>query len=84
MFIYLYEVDIIQGLLKKNEKKLSKSFNLNFRNVMLSFHYIILSFVILLMASISISLDLKKRIPQIQLGLFHTLTYTSKLTAGGG
>ena len=29
---------------------------------------------------VGLPLSLKQRIPQIQLGLFHTLTYTSKLT----
>jgi hypothetical protein len=33
MFLYLYEADFIQGLLKKNEKKLSRSFNFNFRYI---------------------------------------------------
>jgi hypothetical protein len=32
----------------------------------------------------SIPLSLKWRIPQIQIGLLHTLTYTSKLTVRGG
>jgi hypothetical protein len=27
LFLYSYEADFIQGLLKKNEKKLSRSFN---------------------------------------------------------
>ena len=31
LFIYSYEVDFIQGLLKKNEKKLTRSFNFKFR-----------------------------------------------------
>jgi hypothetical protein len=31
LFIYLYEADFIQGLLKKNEKKLARSFNFTFR-----------------------------------------------------
>jgi hypothetical protein len=33
LFLYLYQADFIQGLLKKNEKKLSRSFNF-------TFHYI--------------------------------------------
>ena len=33
LFLYLYQADFIQGLLKKREKKLSRSFNL-------TFHYI--------------------------------------------
>jgi hypothetical protein len=31
MFLYLYGADFIQGFLKKNEKKLARSFNFNFR-----------------------------------------------------
>jgi hypothetical protein len=31
LFLYLYEADFIQGLLKKNEKKLARSFNFTFR-----------------------------------------------------
>ena len=31
MFIYSYEADFIKGLLKKNEKKLARSFNFTFR-----------------------------------------------------
>ena len=31
LFIYSYEADFIQGLLKKNEKKLARSFNFTFR-----------------------------------------------------
>jgi hypothetical protein len=31
LFFYLYEADFIQGLLKKNEKKLARSFNFTFR-----------------------------------------------------
>ena len=30
LFLYSYEVDFIQGLLKKNEKKLARSFNFTF------------------------------------------------------
>ena len=33
LFLYSYEADFIQGLLKKNEKKLARSFNF-------TFHYI--------------------------------------------
>jgi hypothetical protein len=31
LFLYSYEADFIQGLLKKNEKKLARSFNFTFR-----------------------------------------------------
>ena len=33
LFLYSYEVDFIQGLLNKNEKKLARSFNFTFRYI---------------------------------------------------
>ena len=33
LFLYWYEADFIQGLLKKNEKKLARSFNFTFRYI---------------------------------------------------
>ena len=33
LFLYSYETDFIQGLLKKNEKKLARSFNFTFRYI---------------------------------------------------
>ena len=33
LFLYSFESDFIQGLLKKNEKKLSQSFNSTFRYI---------------------------------------------------
>jgi hypothetical protein len=33
LFLYSYEADFIQGLLKKNEKKLNRSFNFTFRYI---------------------------------------------------
>ena len=33
LFLYSYEADFIQWLLKKNEKKLTRSFNLTFRYI---------------------------------------------------
>jgi hypothetical protein len=33
LFLYSYETDFIQGLLKKNEKKLTRSFNFTFRYI---------------------------------------------------
>ena len=33
MFLYSYDTDFIQGLLKKNEKKLARSFNFTFRYI---------------------------------------------------
>jgi hypothetical protein len=38
-FLYSNEADLIQGFLKKNEKKLARSFNATFPNIkMMSFH----------------------------------------------
>jgi hypothetical protein len=33
LFLYWYEADFIQGFLKKNEKKLARSFNFTFRYI---------------------------------------------------
>jgi hypothetical protein len=33
LFLYSYESDFIQGFLKKNEKKLARSFNFTFRYI---------------------------------------------------
>jgi hypothetical protein len=33
LFLYSYEAELIQGLLKKNEKKLARSFNFTFRYI---------------------------------------------------
>ena len=33
LFLYLYEAGFMQGLLKKNEKKLTRSFNFTFRYI---------------------------------------------------
>jgi hypothetical protein len=33
LFLYSYEADFIQGLLKKNKKKLARSFNSTFRYI---------------------------------------------------
>ena len=33
LFLYSYKTDFIQGLLKKNEKKLARSFNFTFRYI---------------------------------------------------
>ena len=40
LFLYSYEADFIQGLLRKNEKKLARSFNFMFRYIddVLSLH----------------------------------------------
>ena len=74
LFLYSFETDFIQGLLKKNEKKkLAWSFNFTFR-------CIVLGLVLSLIASL---LSLKLRLLQIQIGLLQTLTYISILTVRG-
>ena len=52
LFLYSYEAEVI--LLKKNEKKLTRSFNFAIQTM--SFHYIVLGLVISLIASIPLSL----------------------------
>ena len=56
LFFYSYEADFIQGLLKKNEKKLARSFNFTFRYIddVLSLNNS--SLMISLIASIPLSL----------------------------
>jgi hypothetical protein len=56
LFRYLYEVNFIQGLLKKKEKKLVPFSNFTFRYIDVTFHEIILDLVIWLIASIPLSL----------------------------
>jgi hypothetical protein len=87
LFLYSYEADFMQGLLKKNgnEKKLALSFDFTFRDI---------DDVLTLNNSrggdfvdriyIYIAFSFKLRIPQIQIGLLHTLTYSSKLTLRDG
>ena len=67
----------IWGLLKKIEKKLARSFNFTFRHIddVLSLNNS--RFGDFVDHIYSIELDI--RIPQIQIGLLHTLTYTSEL-----
>jgi hypothetical protein len=38
LFLYSHEADSIQGILKKNEKKLAQSFNFALRMYMMYFH----------------------------------------------
>ena len=56
LFLYSYEADFIQGFLKKNEKKLARSFNFTFRYIDDVLSLKILGLVILLIASIPLSL----------------------------
>ena len=75
LFLYSYEADLIKGLLKKNEKKLARSFNFTFRYIddVLSLNN-------------SRFGDFVDRISPVELeiGLLHTLTYTSKSTVRVG
>jgi hypothetical protein len=79
LFLYSYEADIMQRLLKKNEKKLDRSFNFRFCYIddVLSLNNSRFGDTLI----VSIPLSLKQRIRQvhIQIGLLYTLTYTSKL-----
>jgi hypothetical protein len=71
LFLYSYEVDFIQGLLKRNEKKLALSFNFTFRYIddVLSLNNSRLDDLFIA----SIPLSLKLRIP-------HTLTCNTRST----
>jgi len=82
LFLYSYEADFIQGLLKKNEKKLARFVNFTFRYMddVLSLNNSRFGDFVDRIYSI----ELEIRIPQIQIGLLYTLTYTSTLTVSGG
>jgi len=70
----------MQRLLKKNEKKLDRSFNFRFCYIddVLSLNNS--RFDDALIVSIPLSLKYTIRQVQIHIGLLYTLTYTSKLT----
>jgi hypothetical protein len=79
LFLYSYEADFIQGLLKKHEKNLARSFNF-------TFHYIddVLSLNNSRFGDFVIRINpIELEIPHIQIRLLHALTYTSKLTSEG-
>jgi hypothetical protein len=78
LFLYSHEADFIHGLLKKNEKKLARSFNSTFRYIddVLSLNNS--RFGDIVDHIYPIELEIKDT--AIQIGLRHTLTYTSKLT----
>ena len=79
LLLYSYEADFIQGLLKKNGKKLARSFNFKF-------HYLddVLSlnnsrFGDFVDRIYPIELELEDTtVTASYIGLLHTLTYTSK------
>ena len=56
MFLYSYEADFTQALLKKKEKNLVPFSNFTFRYIDVTFHEIILGLVIWLIVSIPLSL----------------------------
>jgi hypothetical protein len=82
LFLYSYKADFIQGLLKKSEKNLSRSFNFTFRYIddVLSLNNSRLGdFVDRIYP---IELEIKE--PRIHICMLHNLTYTSKLTTVWG
>ena len=73
LFLYSYEADFIQGFLKKNEKKLARSFNFTFRYI---------DDVLSLNSSRFgdfVEIEIKDTTDK-----YVCLTYTSKLTVRGG
>ena len=84
LFLYSYESDFIQGFLKKNEKKLARSFNFTFRYIddVLSLNNS--RFGDFFWSHLSHWAWNKGYHTQIQIGLLHTLTYTSKSTVRVG
>ena len=56
LFLYSYEANVIQGLRKKNEKKLARSFNFTFRYIDDVLILIIVGLFISLIASNPLSL----------------------------
>jgi hypothetical protein len=83
LFLYSYEADFIQGLLKKNEKKIARSFNFTFRYIddVLSLNNS--RFVDFVDRIYPIELEIKDT-TYIKIDLLHTLTYTSKSTVRVG
>ena len=73
-----YEASIIEGILKKNEKKLTRSFNFTFRYIDYVLSLNNCKFGDFIDHIYPIEIEIK--IPQIQLGLLHTLTYTCNMT----
>ena len=65
-----------------NKKEFQVYFWKNQTNYLINYHFCFFSYLISLaiLMIVSIQLSLKQRIPQIQLGLLHVLTYTPKLT----
>ena len=78
LFIYSYEADSIQGLLKKNEKNLAQSFNFTFRNIndVLSLNNSSLGDFVDRLCPI----ELEIKHPQIQLGQEGNLTTTQMIS----
>ena len=78
LFLYSYEADFVQELLRKNDKKLALSFNFTFRYIddVLSLNNSKLGTMLIA----SIPINLKLRIRQTQPRLLRTLTCSLKLT----
>ena len=84
LFLHSYEADFIQGLLKKIEKKLTRSFNFTFRYIddVLSLNNSRFGdFVDRIYPN---ELEIKDITDTDRSACLHTLTYTSKLTVRGG
>ena len=84
LFRYSYEADFMQRLLRKNEKKLDRSFNFRFCYIDDVLSLSNSRFGDTLIVSIPLSLKQRIRQVQIQIGLLYILTYTSKLIMRGG
>jgi hypothetical protein len=83
LFLYSYGADFIQGLLKKNEKKLARSFNFTFRYIddVLSLNNSRFGDFVDRLYPIELAIN---DTTDTDIGLLHTLTYTSKSTVRVG
>ena len=78
LFLYSYEADFIQGLLKKNEKKLAFNFTFHYIDDFLSLNNSRFGNFVNRIYPIELDTHIGVVIPQIQIGLLHTLSYTSR------
>ena len=85
LFLYSYEADLIQRLLKKNEKKPSRSFNFTFRYIADVLSLNNSRFGDSVHRIYPIELEIKDNTDTDRSASYlDTLTYTSKLTVRGG
>ena len=85
LFLYSYEADLIQGFLKKNEKKPSRSFNFTFRYIADVLSLNNSRFGDFVHRIYPIELEIKDNTDTDRSASYlDTLTYTSKLTVRGG